>query len=601
MLSLRDSLILMLVVVVAIPLLLFWAWPHSNARHHTDRQVHERHLLIARNISAALQRYHHDVKASFEFAGDGLLQDLKIPPAQQLLENLRFKAVCLLDPRSGNVLKGLAGTGACPAAFSKKMLGFFNNLAKEGSTVFSGVHADAIGQPRICLVRLVGGKMVVGVIDTNYFVKLAKTVSFGVRGHAAIVDHTGKVLAHPLPAWEAEMKDISKVSAVQRMLAGGEGVDTFYSPALKQDMIAGFTAVKGPGWGVMVPQPVTELTETAPGIQNSVLIVFTVGLIVAALAACRLALLLVWPVERVIGAANRMSRGEDGVRIDGSMRYLPTEFKDLADSFNAMAERVETARAAATEAKQAAEEANASKTEFLRTVTHELRSPLNAIIGFADLLATGECGEPGGERHIRCAEDIRAGSKHLLSLTNDLLDLARIEAGQYDLIEEEFGLDEIASRAARFVEPEAAARGTAVKVQAGDNPPAVRADERALFQSVLNLASNAVRYGRQNGHVVISVRLREAGDAEITIADNGPGISPEDMERVLEPFQRVASVENRDVRGSGLGLSIVRRLAELHGGSFRLESTLDIGTRAYIILPASRVVPDDSEDLRPAA
>ena len=117
--------------------------------------------------------------------------------------------------------------------------------------------------------------------------ELGRSISFGIKGHAVIVDQRGKVLAHPFPAWEAEMRDLSKISAVRAMLEGQTGITTFYSPAFKDEMIVGYTAVSGPGWGVMVPQPISEIREMARRIQSSALSIFAMCLLAAALIACR--------------------------------------------------------------------------------------------------------------------------------------------------------------------------------------------------------------------------------------------------------------------------------------------------------------------------
>ena len=264
--------------------------------------------------------------------------------------------------------------------------------------------------------------------------------------------------------------------------------------------------------------------------------------------------------------------------------------KEMISAFNVMADRVAFACETACAERQKADEANASKTAFLRTVTHELRTPLNAIIGFGTILAGDQGERLGSESRKEFANDIVSGARHMLSLANDLLDLARIEAGRYELSDEIVGLDEIAQRVVRLLQPEAASRNVNMRMESDGHVPVVRGDERALFQSVLNLTANAVRYGAAGGNVVVSISQRQTGEAQVVVADDGAGIAPEDLARVLRPFERIANTSGPPAQGSGLGLPIVSQLAELHGGRFRLESTVGKGTRAILTLPAERVV-----------
>ena len=594
--SLRSSFMMIFTALVAAPLLLFWAWPHSRAQLNERAEAYERHLLLARNLGSTLKRYHGDIASTFEYLGGELAAGREVTNADAILSNLRVTHLCLIDPAEARVVgvvgRGpVAGTPVPPAKMQRLMA-----LAAEGTgTAFSGVEADQEGKPVIYLARTIGAQLAVAAVDTSYFVELGRSIRFGLKGHAVIVDRAGRVLAHPMPQWEADRRDISKVSAVKRMLDGETGVDVFFSPAYKDDMITGFTAVRGTGWGVMVPQPLTELREKAERAHLSGFFVVAIGLLAAALVAVRVALTLVGPLNRLIVGARLMEHGNTDVRIHVRGRMVPREVRNLVSSFNAMAAAAQEARTRELAALTKAEQANASKTEFLRTVTHELRSPLCAMIGFSELLAAERHG-PLAPSYRQYARDIRIGSRHLLSLVNDLLDLAKIEAGQYTIADETVCLGETAARAVRYVSEKANERGVAVTVRHAGPVPAVRGDERALFQSILNLVSNAVRYGRDHGKVTIGTRALPTGELEIEVADDGPGIAEQDLARVMLPFQRVSSDANRRVEGSGLGLPIVKRLIELHGGRFELESTVGKGTTARICLPADRVL--DSEDER---
>jgi signal transduction histidine kinase len=387
------------------------------------------------------------------------------------------------------------------------------------------------------------------------------------------------------------MKDISSVAAVRRMRRGETGVEVFYSPALRTEMIAGFTHVPRTGWGVMVPQPLSELTAAASRINTSAFSILSLGLVAAALVALRFSLLMVNPLRSVISGAERMAAGETSVQIELPGRLVPHEFRKLASTFNAMARSVSQARAAEAEARQRAEHANTQKSEFVRYLTHELRSPVIAILGFARVLAAESSKSHGNLKTAEQAAQIEEAGAHLLSLVNDLLDLGKIEAGHYTLNEEPIGIDELISRASRMLANLAEQRNVTIEVRHEPEPPAILADERAMYQVILNLATNAVRYGAEGGHVVMAARTAADGGVVIDVSDDGPGIAPENLERVMKPFERIERPGEPKSQGTGLGLPIVKRLVELHGGRFTLMSTLGRGTTARIELPPGRRAP----------
>jgi signal transduction histidine kinase len=597
MLALRNWFILIFLPVVLLPITMFLAWPYSRALNKEIDLVNERHLILARSISVTLERYSGDTKSTFDHFSEALIAGRAAAGAQALLAGLNFHSICAVDSRSGRLVSGVAsGSNRCPAALSDDMMKAVHGLGDQTRTYLTGATPGEGGRAMVHLIRKVGERTVIGSLDTSYFGELARTVRFGGRGHAIIVDQFGRVLAGPFGSADAQRPDLSGLAIIERLQREPIGVARYVLPGSQEVMVAGFAAVPGAGWGIIVAQPLAELQDSIARIRLSTLPLITAGLLLAALFAIKAAIILHVPLQRLIAGAERMARGEAGVRLGNLGRRVPREFAQLTDAFNAMAESIEHSRAREAQSRAAAEAANASKSKFLRNVTHELRSPLNAVIGFADVLVSERYGPLGSDRYRTYARDIRAGSLHLLSLTNDLLDLARIEAGQYQLSETDVFPDEIALRAVRFIEVAARDRAISVEIRQEGGAVTLSADERAIFQSVLNLVSNAVRYGRAGGAIAITLRATAAGGFEFEVADDGPGIAAADLERVLLPFQRIVNASTQGVQGSGLGLPIVKQLAELHGGTFRLESELGQGTRGIIVLPPARVVRDAPAD-----
>ncbi len=311
----------------------------------------------------------------------------------------------------------------------------------------------------------------------------------------------------------------------------------------------------------------------------------------------------------------RFSEGETRVEmegpdtaLDGSVIYIRTTTsiaRGREHDWGRVLQTVEdfTTRKAAEEslqiAKQQAEEANKSKSEFLARMSHDLRTPLNAILGFSEIIQNEILGPISIGAYKSYAQDIHHSGSHLLDLINDLLDLSKIEAGQYELSETIVELPEVVTQVMRLVEPDAEKKSLHLKTDIGSQLPKLNVDPRATRQMLLNLLSNAVKFTPDGGKVSVDARYDSEG-LGIAIRDTGVGIGPESLERVFEPF---AQIEQSDLHcrpverhaakahpGTGLGLSIVKALIELHGGRIEIDSKLGSGTTATLQFPNERIV-----------
>jgi two-component system cell cycle sensor histidine kinase PleC len=233
-----------------------------------------------------------------------------------------------------------------------------------------------------------------------------------------------------------------------------------------------------------------------------------------------------------------------------------------------------------------AEAANASKTTFLANMSHELRTPLNAILGFSDIIAHERLGEVGTKRYKEYAGDINASGSHLLSIINDILDIAKIESGKMEIAPQILDPLTAIESAVTVVAGRARERKQTLNVHLADDTPMPYADERAMKQIVINLVSNAIKFTQEGGQIDIYGRGRDSG-FELCVADNGPGVSAEMLDRIFKPFNQIDNRYNRSAGGTGLGLSLVRGLAELHGGRAWMESDVGQGARAYVYFPVA--------------
>ena len=585
-LPLQQLLFLALLSVSAIPALVFAVWEDRTAMTREMDAARDKHLVIAKHLAQALTRYERDVTAVFRFVVSQGERAGKAPGMPDLLTSLDFRYLCIFDDRNATLHLWMApqmSRASLPQPELKRLLRE-KALAAPGKPVMTNFMLSG-GTPLLFLVQTVDDhSFAVAGIGAGYFSELRKAITFGEHGHAAIFDRAGHIIAHPSPEWEATLHDLSQAPPVAAAMRGGTGVTTFFSPAVKAQMITGYAAVPGVGWGVMVPQPLSEIAARAHSARDVAFAIGGAGLVLAALVSWWLARRLTAPIRAVAETAGKIAAGGGDERVPPFPARTPRELRDLAGSFNRMVDDLD--RSAHNLAAAEAELRQAQKLEALGRLTggiaHDFNNVLTIIGGNLELLEQRCPAVPGISRIIKTAA---SGVLRAQKLTQQLLAYARKQTLQLEPLD----VNQVVGEIAELAKVIAGARIELLVTTA----PVLRtalSDKNQLETALLNLVANARDAIADSGMVAISTGQTtldgdefegQAGEVApgdyvtLTVADTGAGMSPEVREKAIEPFFTTKGVG----KGTGLGLSMVYGFMRQSGGFLTIDSEPGEGTR----------------------
>jgi two-component system, cell cycle sensor histidine kinase PleC len=276
---------------------------------------------------------------------------------------------------------------------------------------------------------------------------------------------------------------------------------------------------------------------------------------------------------------------ESIMRSERQMRSIVTELERSEQQAAELAAKYNAER-------QRAEEASSAKSGFLANMSHELRTPLNAINGFSEIMVQQLYGPMGDRRYHTYATDILESGRHLLELINDVLDMAKVEAGKFKIYPKSMDLEETISQAMRLVRGRAEEKSISIEADIGDSGDII-GDARAIKQIMINLLTNAIKFTPPSGRVLIQVKTRFE-DVTIRVIDTGIGIPAEHLPRLARPFEQVENEHAKANQGTGLGLALCRSFAEMHGGNLKITSEVGVGTMVSVTLPRHAVAQQEA-------
>lgn len=350
------------------------------------------------------------------------------------------------------------------------------------------------------------------------------------------------------------------------------------------------------GWAsIGMSLSLKRVNETIVGVQRTIALLTLVVIVLGIIVTAFLVKVIVRPIKQLATATKRIAEGELGFTVEVVSK---DEIGDLATSFNRMAAALreresDNARLflELNETNRRLEEASRQKSEFVSDVSHELRTPLTSIKGFVDFLLEGIAGELSQQQKAFLAR-VQGNADRLVRLINDLLDLARIEAGRVDFHPVRLSMVDVATEVIEALRPLAVEKGVDLGIRVPETDGLVQADRDKLYRVLLNLTDNAVKFTPPGGSVRVRVEVQPDGEVLTMVQDTGEGIPPEELGRVFDEFYQ-ASPSPPHTRGSGLGLTIAKRLVELHGGKMWVRSQLGKGSEFGFTLPVA--VPEAGE------
>jgi len=473
--------------------------------------------------------------------------------------------------------------------------------AKQGYSYFGPVYLVRGSEPYMTMAlpieefkgNIVG--VLLAEVNLKYVWDVVSSIKPGKAGYAYAVSRSEELIAHPdisLVLRGRKVSDLDQVRAAFQPVSDGHGRALTVARNLQgKQVISSFALVPRLDWAVFIERPVEEAHEALYDSLLRTSGLLLTGLALALFASFFVARRVIRPL-RVLGeGVDRIASGDMSFRVDlktgDEIETLAGEFNRMAGALQEAYSRLEEKVAERTRELVAAndqlKELDKLKSRFLSNVSHELKTPLTAIVGLAANMLDGITGQLN-DKQREYLSDIRASSDRLARLIKDLLDLSIIEAGRVEFRPAPFALASLVREVANSLRPVAEQKLINIQVISTEASPTVWADRDRIAQVLTNLIGNAIKFTSPQGKVMVSAQMNGGAWAEVTIGDTGPGIPAEEAEKIFDEFYQITR-PGIESRGVGLGLAISKKLVEMHGGKIGVKIEIGKGSTFYFTLP----------------
>jgi signal transduction histidine kinase len=482
--------------------------------------------------------------------------------------------------------------------------------AKQGVTYFGPVYFVRGSEPYMTIAvpieRFAGN--VIGVLQTEvnlrYIWEIIRDIKIGKAGHAYIAARSGDIIAHPDLSLVLQRRNAAQLDQVKAAFQPAPYIpksETMVARDLKgEKVLSSYAFLPSLDWAVIVERPLVEAYEPLYASLFRTSSLLLIGFGIALLATIFVASRVVGPLQILREGVERIGRGNLGLRLriktGDEIEVLAEEFNKmtaaLQEAYTGMERKVAERTQELVIANQRLQEIDRMKSAFVSNVSHELRTPLTSIKGSVDNMLDGLTGQLN-ERQFRYLTRIKSNTDRLARLINDLLDLSIIEAGRIELKPTSLPLATLIREVAETLRPVAEEKLISLNIDSSDVTVTAWADRDKVSQVLTNLISNAVKFTPSHGRV--NVAIQQNGDewVQVSVADTGSGIPPEEANRIFDEFYQITQPGKEKIKGTGLGLAISRSLVEMHGGKIWVRSEMDKGSTFFFTLPAKQPVKTD--------
>jgi signal transduction histidine kinase/ActR/RegA family two-component response regulator len=609
--SLRNILTFNFVLVATLPILVVGLIALHILTTSMEQEIADKNFLLAKSLAGEVERFLEESLRILVQIGDIVIEKELIRSDHinsyfdSVIKNYSFFEMLLILDHEGKV-RHLAPYDEDFLLIDMSGQEFFRVTSERHEPYWSPTFISLqTGQPTLTLSVPLKNRVLVGYLNLATLNFITDKVKLGSHGYAWIADKDGTLIAHPNKTFVSQRVNVQNLLVVQQAMKGYEGMSEYRFEGVNK--LGNTAIVPHTYWIVAVSQPIKEAYAPIKKIRS----ILGTGTWVAIILAIVIALFsLKKTLEPLFQLTEHAQKIADGDYHILSYQKHYREVDELAHDFNVMVEAVETREKALQESEERLCEERASlaqkvkertaelqvvnaeltraarmKDEFLANMSHELRTPLNTVLGMAEALQEEVYG-PLNNRQLRSLRMIEDGGRHLLALINDILDLSKIEAGKMELEIGKVYVESVCRASLQFIKQAALKKRLKISSMFASNVTTIQVDERRLKQILVNLLNNAVKFTPEDG----SIGLEVEGEPEhqvvrFTVWDTGIGIPHDKIEDLFQPFVQLDATFSRRYEGAGLGLSLVYRMVEMHGGSISVESEIGKSSRFIVSLP----------------